>query len=159
MLKFMGALLLFVATVLVGAERYNKMCCHRQMLGSVISSLRIMEGVLRSTHAPLEECFFKTGGFFSQTATCIREGISPARAVEKTVMQCENLSKQDKDALKRFAVGLSAPDFEGQLLNIKALTDELSLRFAEAEQSIKSNGQLMLRGSFLVGAAIFILVL
>lgn len=159
MLKFTGAFLLFMAAVLIGAGKYNQMCSHRHTLEGIISSLRLMEGVLRSSHAPLEECFLKAGGIFLQTSELIKEGMSPAGAVQKTASMCLTLSDRDKDAFDRFASGLSAPDFEGQLLNIKAFTNELSNELEDAVQNIKTKGSLMLRGSFLVGAAIFILVI
>ncbi len=159
MLKFTGALLLFTATVLIGAGKYNQMCSRRHTLESVISSLRLMEGVLRSSHAPLEECFLKAGGVFKQASSLIKEGMSPTGAVQKTTSMCQTLSDRDKDALDRFAAGLSAPDFEGQIMNIRALSSELSSHLDENVQSIKTKGNLMLRGSFLVGIAIVILII
>lgn len=158
MLKFTGALLLFTATVLIGAGKYNQMCSHRHTLEGIISSLRLMEGVLRSSHAPLEECFLKAGGIFTQASSLIKEGMSPEGAVKKTASMCLTLSGRDKDAFDRFAAGLSAPDFEGQLLNIRVLMNELSAELDEEIQNIKTKGSLMLRGSFLVGIAIVILI-
>ncbi len=158
-LKFTGAFLLFMATVLIGAGKYNQMCERRHTLESIISSLRLMEGVLRSSHAPLEDCFLKAGGFFTKTSSFIKDGMSPAGAVQKTASLCKTLSIRDKDALDRFASGLSAPDFEGQLLNIRALMDELSNELGDTVQNIKTKGSLMLRGSFLVGVAVFILII
>ena len=159
MLKFTGALLLFTAIVLIGAGKYNQMCSHRHTLEGVISSLRLMEGVLRSSHAPLEECFLKAGGIFTQASDFIKDGMSPEGAIKKIALMCQTLSYRDRDAIDRFASGLSAPDFEGQLLNIKALIDELSNELSDTAQNIKTKGSLMLRGSFLVGMAVFILIL
>lgn len=159
MLKIVGGFLLFMATVLIGADKYNQMCSHRHTLESIISSLRLMEGVLRSSHAPLEECFLKAGGFFTKTSSLIKEGMSPEGAVKKTASMCQTLSHRDKDALGRFAEGLSAPDFEGQLLNIRALMEGLSSELSDTVVNIKTKGSLMLRGSFLVGIAVFILII
>lgn len=159
MLKFTGALLLFTAIVLIGAGKYNQMCSHRHTLEGVISSLRLMEGVLRSSHAPLEECFLKAGGVFTQASTFIKDGMSPEGAMKKTASMCQTLSHRDKNAIDRFASGLSAPDFEGQLLNIRALMDELTYELSDTAQNIKTKGSLMLRGSFLVGIAIVILII
>ncbi len=155
----MGAFFIFLATVLVGARKYNLMCERRHLLENIRSSLRYLEGTLRITGAPLEECFFKSGSIFRDASLLIKKGTSPRDAIRKTALSNSYLEKGDKEALFLFAEGLFAEDCEGQIKNVQALSEKINSFCAEASESIKTKGKLFLRGGVLCGAALFILVI
>ncbi len=159
MLKLFGALFIFIAIILVGTNEYTATCERKHTLKSILSSLRLMEGVLRYQCPPLEDCFRKSGGIFLNASKFIEKGLSPCDALKKTISEERFLLNEDKSALYRFANGLYIEDCDGQIANLKALSKEMALLCEDATESVKTKGKLYLRGSVLIGAAFFILLI
>lgn len=158
MLKIIGGVMLFLASVMIGAEKYSVLCERRHILSCAISGIKSVEGMIKCCYAPLDECFRQAGGIFYEASQYIEMGVTPAEAMIEASKK-PSLTELDREAFAAFANGLNAADRDGQLSNAHLLETQLVSRIAEAENDIKTKGTLALKGSVLIGGAVVILLI
>ena len=156
MLKIMGAVILFLASVMIGAQKYSELCERRHLLSGAMSGIKSIEGRIKCCYAPLDECFRQAGGIFYEASQYMDKGVTPGEAVLEASKK-RALTERDREAFALFANGLNAADREGQLSNAHLFEAQLVSRIAEAEEDIKTKGSLALKGSMLIGGAALIL--
>ena len=158
MLKLMGAAAVILAAGSLGIRKYNELCERRRILVAIRSGAQSIYNNIECMCMPLDECFLTGGELFSDSAEFMRKGALPCDAVKNAADRMRVLTKEDKACIHRFAEGLCAQNSHGQIRNLKLFQSELERCIESSSKEIETKGKLFVKGSFLGGAAVALLL-
>lgn len=159
MFKLVGASVVILASGLIGIKKYNEFYERKRNLQMIRDGAEKIKNNLRCMCMPLYECFLSGGEFFEEAAQYINEGYLPKDAVENAALSENCLKKDDKEAVLRFARGLSADDCNGQIANAQLFINELDKNISEADKELSTKGALFVKGSLLTAAAVVLILI
>ena len=144
---------------MLGIGKYNSLFERKRLLQSIYDgSIKIKE-TIRCIHAPLDESFLSGGDFFSSASKKIKSGYLPEDAINESMLEFPALTEDDKRLIARFARGLNAEDFTGQIANIELFSEDIKRSIAQATKELDTKGRLYVKGSILSAMAIVLLLI
>lgn len=159
MFKIIGSMAVIVASGLLGISKYSELCERRRMLCAVRDGAERIRDNLRCMCMPLYECFLTGGEFFEKAALKMTAGDSPESAIKNTAVQYCCFKKKDVDCIYRFSEGLGCEDCDGQIRNVEMLISGTEKNIEEAVSEINTKGKLFVKGSFLIAAAVVLVLI
>ncbi len=158
MFKVIGSIAVIASMGFIGTGRYEKIKERKHVLETVRDGTQKITDNLRCMCMPLYECFLKGGVFYNRAASYMKMGLLPCEAVKKAAKDF-SFSKEDYSCVCRFSEGLVAADCEGQIRNAQHFIGELEKSIAKTEKELDTKGKLFIKGSFLMAAAIVLILL
>ena len=159
MFKIIGAAAVIIAAGLIGCMKYSEFCERKRILCVIRDGAEKIRSNLKCMCMPLYECFLYGGEFFEKAAEFMGEGDFPSVAVKTAAGDIRQITKEEKECIHRFADGLSAKDCEGQIRNTEIFLTELERHIEKASGELNTKGKLFLKGSFLIAAALVLILI
>ncbi len=158
MFKLLGALVVIMASGLIGMSKYNELFERKRILTMLYDGANKTKNNLKCMCMPIYENFLMCGGIYDRAAKLMAEGKTPCDAVTEGIAGHNFLKKEDRCIILRFARGLSASNCDGQIRNTELFITELEKSIQDASKELESKGKLYIKGSILASAA-FVLVI
>ena len=144
---------------MLGIGKYNSLFERKRLLQNIYDgSIKIKE-TIRVIHSPLHESFLMGGDFFKSASEKIGKGLLPEDAVNESMAEFPSLKEDDKRIISRFARGLNAQDFAGQISNLELFSEDIKRNISHATQELDTKGRLYVKGSILCAMAIVLLLI
>lgn len=162
--KLIGALIVFLSSLAIGAAKTQNLKSREKMLASLEVALIALEGEIEALR-PLPAALISAGAadksaIMKKAAANMGDG-GAAQGWERAVYECKSpaLVKKDKELLASFGAGLESPDKNGQLMNIALFKKRLSRAAKEAAERSARLGRLYITAGGLCGAAAVIMLI
>lgn len=159
MFRIIGAVTVIITAGFIGIKKYGEFYERKRLLLIMRDGAEKIRGNLKCMCMPLYECFIHGGEFFEKAAKRISEGELPSSAVKISCDRLCQLTKEDRECVLRFAEGLSANDCEGQVRNAELFITEIERQIEKASMELETKGKLFVKGSFLVAAAVVLILI
>lgn len=159
MFKLLGSVAVILASGIIGIKKYTELYERARLLGVVRDGAERIRDNIRCKCMPLYDCFLCGGEFFERASYYMNEGSLPSVAVKSAAAEVGVFLTCDRDAIYRFSDGLCSEDCEGQLRNIELLIVETEKNIEHAKKQLETRGRLFIKGSFLLAAAVVLVLI
>lgn len=166
--KFLILLLIFGSSTLVGwliAKKYEN---REKELKDMKNALNIFETKIKFTYASLPEIFgeigeqFKeniVGEIFRKSANLMKEKSAGESWNESIDKVSSNISQEDKVVLKNLSKLLGKTDIDGQISEIKLVTDFLDRQIGLAQEERTKNEKMYKTLGGIIGLTLVIILI
>ena len=149
-IKFITLILIFGGTSCIGILVAQKYVNRLKELQEIKSALHMLEVKIKFTYDPIPKIFREIENKFSESISKIfgiaaekMENMPASEAWEEGIkLSSTNLTSKDKDILKDLGKLLGQTDVEGQISQIKLISDFLDLQISEANIERQKNQKL-----------------
>ena len=159
MFKLLGSISVILAAGIIGIKKYTQLYERRRILCAVRDGAERIRDNIRCKCMPLYDCFLCGGEFFERASFYMTDGLLPSAAVKCATEEVSFFIDRDRDSLQRFSDGLCSEDCEGQLRNVELLIAETGRNIEHAESQLETRGRLFIKGSFLIAAAVVLVLI
>lgn len=170
-LKILGAVLVIVATSLIGMEFAARFERRKRSIADFIAALTMLESEISFTLAPLHQAFASiarqlesrpVGAFFEELSSQLEQNSIQVQKTWTNILKKREsqlyLSKSDLEILAAFATNLGKTDRDNQMKSIRHTLAQLELQREQAEQACIKNKKMYQSFGVLSGILIAILL-
>ena len=166
-LKIVLGIGIVICSMRIGILISKKYVYRLEELDELKNSLKIIENKIKYTYQPLEEIFtevaeissYGIASLFKNTAENIKEK-GAENAWKDEVKKCDlNLKKEDKEALKEFGILLVKTNKEGQINQIKFVSELLERQIEKAEIEKAKNETMYKKLGMIFGLGLVIVLI
>ena len=170
LIKIIGAVIVIIATAMIGYSYASKLEKRKRTLGDFASALTMLETEINFASNPLKYAFSAisraldstVGTFFSDLADSMDGGrIGVKRLWDETLaiyVPVMSLTASDVEVISAFAMQLGMTDRESQLKNIAHTKTLLSAQISNAGDACNKNKKIYQSAGILSGCLIAILL-
>ncbi len=169
MLKFILLTILFCTSTMIGVLISKRYSNRVKVLKELKKALNIFEVKINFSYETLPEIFKEISKKIHGTASRVfedtvnivnKENITVGEAWERSVeLNGEELNNEDKDCIKTLGKLLGKTDIEGQLNQIKLVTEFLDSQINEADEEKSKNEKMYQKLGAIVGLIIVIVLI
>jgi len=159
MVKAIGSAIIILASTLLGIKKYISFFERRKLLQEIYNGSVAIRESIRCLCLPLYDCFLYGGDFFRKASEKIESGLLPGEAVNESAASYHILTDEDKQCIARFAKGLCAEDYKGQLSNLDLFIKDMEKALNQATTELNTRGKLYIKGSILTATAVVLLLI